>query len=49
MRQLEALLRRIADLPTPVLLMGETGVGKEVAARFLHGISPLPGTCRSWR
>ena len=40
MRQLEALLRRIADLPTPVLLMGETGVGKEVAARFLHGISP---------
>jgi DNA-binding NtrC family response regulator len=36
MRQIEAALRKIASFPQPVLLIGETGVGKEVCARFLH-------------
>jgi DNA-binding NtrC family response regulator len=39
MRQLEAVLRRVRDIDSTVLLCGETGVGKEVAARFLHDIS----------
>ncbi len=34
----EKLLRRIGGLAAPVLLLGETGVGKEVCARFLHGL-----------
>lgn len=29
-------LRRVAERELPVLLRGETGVGKEVAARFIH-------------
>ncbi len=36
MRQIETALRKIASLPQPILLIGETGVGKEVSARFLH-------------
>ncbi|RIA55694.1 sigma-54-dependent transcriptional regulator [Dichotomicrobium thermohalophilum] len=39
MREVEALLGRIANLDSPVLLSGETGTGKEVCARFLHGLS----------
>ena len=39
MQGIETLLRRLADRPAPVLLTGETGVGKEVCARFLHGQS----------
>lgn len=35
----EAILRRVCDLTSPLLLSGETGSGKEVCARFLHGIS----------
>lgn len=38
MRAVETTLRRIADLDTTVLLLGETGAGKEVAARFLHQV-----------
>ncbi|MET4697043.1 DNA-binding NtrC family response regulator [Constrictibacter sp. MBR-5] len=37
MRQVETVLRRVASLDTTVLLLGESGAGKEVAARFLHG------------
>ncbi|MBL8710709.1 MAG: sigma-54-dependent Fis family transcriptional regulator [Rhodospirillaceae bacterium] len=36
MGRIEATLRRIADIDSTVLLTGESGVGKEVAARFLH-------------
>ena len=39
MRQIESILKRVADLTTPLLITGETGAGKEVCARFLHGIS----------
>lgn len=38
MLDVEHLLRRIGRLSSPVLLTGETGVGKEVCARFLHGL-----------
>ena len=33
-------LRRAGQTDLPVLLTGETGVGKEVAARYLHSTSP---------
>ena len=36
MRDLRAMLDRVADIDLPVLLVGETGTGKEVAARHLH-------------
>ncbi len=37
--QLRRLLDRLADADEPVLLTGETGTGKEVAARRLHAAS----------
>ncbi len=40
MRTVEALLRRVAPIDSAVLLTGESGVGKEVAAHFLHDVSP---------
>jgi len=39
MREVEALLRRVADIDSSLLLRGESGVGKEVAAHFVHKIS----------
>jgi DNA-binding NtrC family response regulator len=39
MRQVEMLLRRVANIDSSLLLTGESGVGKEVAASFLHKIS----------
>jgi DNA-binding NtrC family response regulator len=42
MRALEATLRKAARVDVPVLLLGETGVGKEVAAQFLHACSARP-------
>ena len=39
MRRVESELQRVKDASTPVLLLGETGVGKEVAARQLHEAS----------
>ncbi len=39
MRSIESELLRVKDAATPVLLIGETGAGKEVAARQLHDSS----------
>ena len=39
MQRIESVLRRVRDIDSTVLLTGETGVGKEVAARFLHSVS----------
>jgi two-component system response regulator HydG len=39
MRSVEDTLRRLANQSLPLLIIGETGVGKEVAARFLHAVS----------
>lgn len=39
MQQVEATLRRLVQGNSNVLLTGETGVGKEVCARFLHQAS----------
>lgn len=39
MLAVEATLRKAARVDMPVVLTGETGVGKEVAARFLHAAS----------
>ena len=36
MRQIRALIDRIAALPATVLVEGETGTGKELVARLLH-------------
>ncbi len=36
MHTLRGTLDRLADIDLPVLLVGETGTGKEVAARYLH-------------
>ena len=42
-RRMEVVLkeaRRIARSPAPILIVGETGAGKEVLARWIHGQSP---------
>jgi DNA-binding NtrC family response regulator len=38
--RLRETLRTVAETSAPVLLQGETGTGKELAARFLHANSP---------
>jgi DNA-binding NtrC family response regulator len=43
MRQIQRTLLRIARVRSTVLLTGETGVGKEVCARFLHQASGAKG------
>ncbi|MEW6774968.1 MAG: sigma-54 dependent transcriptional regulator [Bdellovibrionota bacterium] len=42
-RRLIESLETVAPFPTTVLFEGETGVGKEAAARLLHKISPRSG------
>ncbi|MEP2782546.1 MAG: sigma-54 dependent transcriptional regulator [Pseudoruegeria sp.] len=37
--QIRVVLARLAHLPTPVLFTGQSGTGKEVAARTLHAMS----------
>ncbi len=39
MRRVQHLLERLVDIDSTVLLTGESGAGKEVAARFLHARS----------
>jgi len=41
MHQIEEMVRKIAALPTTVLLQGETGTGKKLMARHLHQVSHL--------
>jgi len=43
MRQIYNLIKRVAPTPSTVLIQGESGVGKELAARALHGMSPRAG------
>lgn len=40
MHALHALIERVAASQIPVLIQGETGSGKEVVARAIHGSSP---------
>ncbi len=37
------MVRQVAPLDSPVILMGETGVGKEVVANLIHHTSPRRG------
>ena len=48
MLEIMALARKFAAAPTPVLIVGESGVGKEMIARAIHahGSARLPGTER---
>ncbi len=39
-REVLALTRKVAGLPTTVLIEGETGTGKELVARAIHAASP---------
>jgi transcriptional regulator with GAF, ATPase, and Fis domain len=40
MRELFAQMARVAQSDAPVLILGETGTGKELAARAIHDASP---------
>jgi transcriptional regulator with AAA-type ATPase domain/pSer/pThr/pTyr-binding forkhead associated (FHA) protein len=40
MRETTERLARVAAAPISILLLGETGVGKDVLARFIHSSSP---------
>lgn len=35
-RKMHSLVKKLADSPTPVLITGETGTGKELVARAIH-------------
>src|SRR5215468_5602841 len=43
MREIQAILGQVGWSGAPVLIQGETGTGKEVIARELHGRSPRAG------
>ena len=40
LQQVLSILRRVSPQAWPVLLRGETGTGKELFARLIHGLSP---------
>ncbi|MCU0806137.1 MAG: sigma-54 dependent transcriptional regulator [Burkholderiales bacterium] len=39
-QQVRTMVRRLAPMPSTVLVLGESGTGKEVVARALHQLSP---------
>ena len=43
MRRLAAEVQRVAELDAPVLLLGESGTGKDVVARAIHALSKRKG------
>ncbi|MCZ6732137.1 MAG: sigma-54 dependent transcriptional regulator [Gammaproteobacteria bacterium] len=43
MQEVGEIIRQIAPTPTSVLIEGETGTGKELAARAIHRLSKLSG------
>src|SRR5207302_5044304 len=43
MRRVDELIDRIADADVPVLITGESGVGKDVVAREIHSRSSRAG------
>ncbi len=42
MRRLQEEIRRLAPIPSPVLILGESGSGKELVARDLHALGAAP-------
>ena len=42
MRRLRDEIRRVAPIPSPVLILGESGSGKELVARDLHALGTGP-------
>ncbi|PKL49111.1 MAG: hypothetical protein CVV42_07185 [Candidatus Riflebacteria bacterium HGW-Riflebacteria-2] len=38
--EIKQMITRVAAYPTTILITGETGVGKEVAAKAIHNLSP---------
>ncbi len=43
MRRLQEGIQRLAPIPSPVLILGESGSGKELVARDLHAMGAAPG------
>jgi two-component system nitrogen regulation response regulator NtrX len=41
--RLQEAIARVAPIPSPVLIIGESGSGKELVARDLHRLGPSPG------
>jgi two-component system, NtrC family, response regulator PilR len=49
MQQVRALIDKVARSQAPVFITGETGTGKEVAARLIHAPAPVHARRRSSR
>lgn len=44
LEEIRRLIEKVSPHPTPVLIVGETGVGKEVVARLIHKVSNRHGS-----